>query len=275
MVARRRGASTRSSRQNGSPTRRGTDIYAEMLLEAGVDVTSPQRRVREPPAKRRRVEETQQSEPVQHSAPIRDVPASASEYEDDGSDEEKLPSPNKQTMELDSDDEDEDEDIDFEDVKFEAWLNGTTVPEEPKELELNLTAQKQAATPTKRSVERRKPLTREERDRRTRIHQTHLLCLLAHVARRNHWCNDAQVQKSLRPHLTGKMVKYLNPGLDLPQFGRAESLKNGLRDAGVMWKTKFEVTERGLRRPLWAEDASQLEDVSSSTKQPMMVRGTC
>jgi xeroderma pigmentosum group C-complementing protein len=57
------------------------------------------------------------------------------------------------------------------------------------------------------------------------------------------------------------MVTYLNPGLHLSQFGRTESIKNGLKMVEGVWKTKFEVTERGLRRALWAEDPEQLQDV--------------
>jgi xeroderma pigmentosum group C-complementing protein len=57
------------------------------------------------------------------------------------------------------------------------------------------------------------------------------------------------------------MVRYLNPGSNLSQFGRTESLKNGLSQSSLMWQAKFEVTERGLRRALWAEDPEDLEAV--------------
>lgn len=89
----------------------------------------------------------------------------------------------------------------------------------------------------------------------------HLLCLLSHVARRNHWCNDATVQASLRKHLNNKTITYLTPGSHLPQFGQAESLKNGLKQAAEFWKVNYEITERGMKRALWAEDPDQLEQV--------------
>jgi xeroderma pigmentosum group C-complementing protein len=166
-------------------------------------------------------------------------------------------------MERDSDeDEEDDEDIVFEDVDLTATLNDdTSTAQSTKDLELNLSAEKAAASPSKRGAERRRPITREERERRTHIHQTHLLCLLSHVARRNHWCNDAKVKEYLRPHLSDKTVTYLNPGTNLSQFGRTESLKNGLQQANAMWKTKFEITERGLRRALWTENPEYLRDV--------------
>jgi xeroderma pigmentosum group C-complementing protein len=165
-------------------------------------------------------------------------------------------------MELESDDEEEEEDVMFEDVDFTASLQDLgSKSEEPKSLELNLTAHQSSTSQGKRVAERRKPITREERKVRTDIHKTHLLCLLSHAARRNHWCNDGKVQDYLQPHLTDKTVNYLTPGAHLPQFGQTESLKTGLKQAENVWKTKYEVTERGLRRALWAEDPGQLQDV--------------
>jgi xeroderma pigmentosum group C-complementing protein len=173
-----------------------------------------------------------------------------------------VPNATVQTMQLDTDEDDEDEDVEFEDVDFNAWLEGKDTAEpEAMALELNLSAQKTSMTPSKKGPERRKPLTREEREKRTHIHQTHLLCLLSHVALRNHWCNDDKVQGYLRRHLSDKIITYLTPGANLSQFGRTESLKNGLTQAFALWKTKFEVVERGLRRSLWAEEEGHLENV--------------
>ena len=168
-----------------------------------------------------------------------------------------LPEPRIQTAERD--DSDDDEDVQFEDVDFTAPLQEAESSETP--LELNLSTQQQSTA--KRAAERRKPITKEERGRRVDIHRVHLLCLLSHVSRRNHWCNDLQVQELLRPHLSAKTIKYLTPGSHLPQFGQAESLKNGLKQAQDMWSSKFEIRERGLRRALWAEDAQQLRDYES------------
>ncbi|KAJ4254368.1 hypothetical protein NW762_009962 [Fusarium torreyae] len=274
MVGRKRTA-TRSSTRRGAaaavPT--GGEIYSDMLAEAGVnpqDRSSPER-----PLKRRRagpsraVPETgKSSDPApEKSSPSKPAPPQVTDEEDDDEDEDIefqdviLPQPTMQTMELESDDDDEDEDIMFEDVDFTAPLQdlGST-SQEPQSLELNLTAQKSSTAEGKKAAERRKPITREERKIRTDIHKAHLLCLLSHAARRNHWCNDGKVQDYLRPHLIDKTVNYLTPGAHLPQFGRTESLKTGLKQAESVWKTKYEVTERGLRRALWAEDAKQLED---------------
>ncbi len=56
-------------------------------------------------------------------------------------------------------------------------------------------------------------------------------------------------------------MKLLNPSSNLSQFGRTESLKNGLQELRAMFKVKFNITERGLKRALWAEDESQLNEV--------------
>ncbi|KAF5670573.1 xeroderma pigmentosum group c complementing factor [Fusarium heterosporum] len=273
MVGRKRHA-TRSSARRGAaqsvPT--GGEIYLDMLAEAGVnpqELSSPER-----PLKRRRAgpskpisDKGSPSKPVtkQSKPPPPPQPQAPEEEEDDDEDVEfqdvLLPQPTMQTMELESDDEDEDDDVMFEDVDFTASLQDLGAKaEEPKALELNLTAHQTSTSQGKKAAERRKPITREERKVRTDIHKAHLLCLLSHAARRNHWCNDGKVQDYLQPHLTDKTVNYLTPGAHLPQFGQTESLKTGLKQAEDVWKTKYEITERGLRRALWAEDPEQLQE---------------
>ncbi|KAF9775522.1 hypothetical protein IL306_006360 [Fusarium sp. DS 682] len=283
MVGRKLTATRASARRGAAasvPT--GGEIYQDMLAEAGVnprDRSSPER-----PLKRRRAGPSRarsesgkipeaalkQAEPSKAPAPAPAPQVADEEVEDEDEDEDiefqdvVIPQATVQTMELESDD-DEDQDIMFEDVDFTAPLQDLGKPEEPKSLELNLTAHQSSTAEAKKAVERRKPISREERKIRTDIHKTHLLCLLSHAARRNHWCNDGKVQDYLRPHLTDKTVNYLTPGAHLPQFGRTESLKTGLKQAESVWKTKYEITERGLRRALWAEDPEQLKDVCSIT----------
>lgn len=236
-MARARTVPQKSNQQNGR------DIYEDMLAEAGVQQQPPQRESSEPPPKRRR------AEPSSHSG--------NDALENDG--DTAPPAPQVQVMDRDS--EDEDEDVEFEDVNFEAWLRGEEPRQDAQELELNLTAEKAAVTPSKKGAERRKPITKEEKERRIHIHQVHILCLLSHVHRRNHWCNDGKVQQALRACLTDKQIALLNPSSHLSQFGRAESLKDGLSQADKLWKANFDVVERGLKRSLWAEDVDYLQDV--------------
>ncbi|KAI8950284.1 Rad4-domain-containing protein [Xylaria longipes] len=265
--------SSRPSRSTRSSTRQSDvpDIYRDMLVEADVrpTVTSTPE---EPPTKRkrpgqRRDQATQNSkQPPQK--PSREEIVKPEESEDDVEFEDvALPAPTIQTAYRDSDEEDEDEEEDeeaFEDVDFSAHASAMgAVQDTPQDLELDLSARTKM-TPTK-TVDRRKPINREEKGRRIEIHKTHLLCLLAHVARRNRWCNDPRVQDSLRPLLTQKMVMQLNPPNHLTQFGRANALKEGLNLVNTMFKLKFRVTERGMRRALWAETEEHLQAYSLPT----------
>jgi xeroderma pigmentosum group C-complementing protein len=208
------------------------DIYHEMLAEAGVD---------EAPSHHR----TPQAKPAGHRPQA------------------TPPAPTVQTMDMSSDDEDDDEDIEFEDVEIgQAALPQPqlTAADELRSrtagIEVDFTARQQTSPSAKR-----KALSNSEKERRIEIHRMHVLCLLSHCARRNRWCNDPVVQDALRPMLSDKTIKYLNPGTNLSQFGRTESLKRGLQEAGKAFRAKFNVTERGLRRALWAEDPEHLKKV--------------
>lgn len=187
------------------------------------------------------------------------------EDEDDGDDIEfedvEIPKPTVQTVYLSSeeDESEEEEDLHFEDVDIPA---PSSEPEQAAEesgtLNLNLTAAQAALAPSKRN--RKQPISKAEKEQRIEIHRTHLLCLLAHVEKRNHWCNDPVVQGNLRSILEHKTIQFLNPRADLNQFGRTESLKNGLLSVKYTWRELFQITEIGLRRALWAEDKADLQD---------------
>ena len=246
-------------------------IYGEMLREAEAEAaavsspTGPERPLKRPrpnslAARQERrssgidgVRAADQTDEMDQTAPLVDRPPNEpppavvqTVLQDYGSDE----------------DEDEDDEEDFEDVP-----PAVLVPEAAEsgqaadgKLEINLTGGTNTA-PRARNMLRRKPLTKEEKSNRANIHKAHILCLMSHCARRNHWCNDMQVQERLRPLLSEKMVKYLNPSNNLSQFGRTESLKNGLGQVNIMYRIKFTSTERGIRRALWAEDVDDLANV--------------
>ncbi|KAI1387463.1 Rad4-domain-containing protein [Hypoxylon trugodes] len=274
MAGRKRAASRanasapRSSRSTRSSARETEvpRIYREMLVEAGVQssAASPER-----PLKRRRAgqinEQPTKKPEVTSKEEVVDENEEEIQFEDV-----PLPTATVQTVYRDSDEEDEDDDIQFENVDFSFPAPNLDEPEEGnKDLELDFSAR---TTPkSRKAADRRKPLSKAEKDHRIEIHKMHLLCLLAHVARRNRWCNDETVQESLRTLLTSKMVKYLNPGTNLSQFGRSQSLKDGLQQVATTYKTKFKITERGLRRALWAENEEYLQNyqLSDDAETPM------
>ncbi|KAK1976635.1 Rad4 transglutaminase-like domain-containing protein [Colletotrichum cereale] len=247
------------------------DVYQEMLAEAAEDV-GPSTLV-EPPAKRLKRPGEKKSETAISTTKV--IPAEEIDDDDDEGiefEDVTIPSATVQTTYRNSEDEEEEEDkeddvdgIELEGVDFGAVQPDSEALEEPKKLTLNLSEHSSTATDTRKATKKRKPITKEEKERRVSIHRTHILCLLLHCALRNQWCDDEQVQNSVRPLLTKKIIDYLNPSSSLPQFGQTESLKNGLQQASTTFLSKFQITERGLRRPLWAEDSEHLANYEPPT----------
>ncbi len=232
-----------------------------MLVEARHEITAEDAAVPERPAKRKRPGEGRRAE-----APKENPSKTVSGISDDDGDlqfeDVPVPKPTIQTIERDSDEDDEDDDIDFEEVPIQPTTSSSAAGgEASKGLHLDLSAHLAALAP--RRPDRRKALSREEKDRRVEVHKAHIICLLAHVELRNRWCNDRAVQDALRPLLPQKTVAGLIPRASLNQFGRSESFKRGLQEARDLFKRKFTITERGLRRSLWAEDEEQLKNVRS------------
>ena len=236
-----------------------------MLVEARHEITAEDAAVPERPAKRKRPGEGRRAE-----APKEKPSKTVSGISDDDGDlqfeDVPVPKPTIQTIERDSDEDDEDDDIDFEEVPIQPTTSSPAAGGASGGLHLDLSAHLAALAP--RRPDRRKALGREEKDRRVEVHKAHIICLLAHVELRNRWCNDRAVQDALRPLLPQKTVAALIPRASLNQFGRSESFKRGLSEAKELFKRKFTITERGLRRSLWAEDEEQLKNVRSPSAVP-------
>lgn len=172
-----------------------------------------------------------------------------------------LPEPTIQTTYLDSEEDQSDSDNGLGDVDFGA-LPGDDDPVTGNNGVLQLEISTQPSTSASRKgVVKRKPISKAEREKRIEIHKMHICCLLVHAALRNRWCDDAEVQALVRPLLSDKIVDLLNPRKNLSQFGRSESLKDGIQQARILFNSAFKLTERGIKRALWAEDPSQLADV--------------
>lgn len=273
--------STRSSANQADGDALVPGVYRQMLRESGALPNRMTSEDAERPLKRRRTgrqaaveSSTSQDQNADRletagSPTVREknksiVEEHESEDDDEGIEFEDvdIPKPTVQTTYRDSSDEESEEDAQFEDVDFGAvFANNDQAPEQQETLELNLTAAKEALAPSRRPADRRKPITKEEKELRVEIHKAHILCLLAHVEKRNHWCNDPVVQENLRPLLTAKIVQWLNPEPHLTQFGQTESLKKGLQMIMEKFQQRFTISEIGLRRALWAEDEKQLENV--------------
>ena len=103
----------------------------------------------------------------------------------------------QQTAYNDSDDS-ADSDMDWEEVELQGGntndaLNDSANDEGPMELTLGDSRKDSRA----HGPPKRKPATAAEKKIRLEVHKMHLLSLLAHVHKRNHWCNDQGVQVRL------------------------------------------------------------------------------
>ena len=243
------------------------DVYQDMLAEA---LPLPSE-VSERPLKRRRVGRRDDVGPSSSSRKLDEEQTWDDDEEDidfedvpgqDNSvlvDDESASPPEPQQTTYRSDVSDSESELDWDTIDFDAK------PQEEPHGDLELTLKTRPPPIRKTATLRRRVVTKEEKVLRLQIHKMHLLCLLAYVDKRNDWCSDEAVMASLRPLLTKKMIKFLNPSEDLSQFGRTDSLKRGLDDVAKMWRAKYSITARGMRRALWAEDEKDLQNVSLST----------
>jgi xeroderma pigmentosum group C-complementing protein len=246
------------------------DVYRDMLAEA----LPSQSEIPERPLKKRKVGPRGTAAPragPSTSSPKQPSATESHDHEEDEDiefedvfapqvlDDEELdddePGRPQQTAYRDSDEETVESDVDWENINFD------NKDDEPSgDLELNLTAS--SVPQTRPTAPRRKAITQADKVLRLEIHKLHILCLLSHVDRRNEWCNDSAVHDMLKPLLTKKMLSFLRPRQDLSQFSQTDAFKRGLDLAAVMWRTQFEVTKRGMRRALWADDEEHIKNVS-------------
>ncbi|KAG9231193.1 hypothetical protein BJ875DRAFT_127697 [Amylocarpus encephaloides] len=246
-----KGKGTRDAR-NAVP-----DIYQEMLAEA----IPEQAEMPERPLKKRKIG----SRGVHQRAD-----GSRQSVEEDPSDDEDIqfedvldlggepdgPSKRLQTAFRDSDEDSDDDEPEGQGFDFGDFPQ----EEENNNANLELSFSTKASPSRTKSIARKRTVTKSEKAKRIELHRMHILCLLSHVNRRNEWCNDLEVQRSLKRLLDKKVLADLRPKVELSQFGKTEFLKRGLDKAGRMWKAKFTVTSKGLQRALWAEDEEDLQN---------------
>ena len=109
--------------------------------------------------------------------------------------------PKAQTQTVYDDSEDStDSDMDWEEVDLAQDRGGNTSGEDEKtgDVVLNIILDKehtQSQVPTR---SKRKPGTAAQKKLWLEVHKLHIMCLLAHVHIRNHWCNDVNVHVCLR-----------------------------------------------------------------------------
>lgn len=226
------------------------EIYHEMLAEAVPSGSDGQDR----PVKRRKVRGDYSALADSTSSVI----AQNDEISDDNIEfEDVLPAGKEQIIYDDSEDSSDDEQQ-FEDIELDAYQSTTHDESDTGHLDLTLTATLNVPTAARKKV---KVFTKAEREAHLEIHKMHLLCLLTHVDQRNDWCNDEVVRHQLKELVTPKIRQFLTPESDWTAFRKSESVKRGLEDIGKLWRSKFNVSARGMRRPFWVEDVNDLKKV--------------
>lgn len=259
-----RKAPSRAKGKGKAATNTIPNVFQEMLAEA----LPAQTNVPERPLKKRRIgamETPVKANALKTSEPEDEVDDDDVQFENvlavdkiNSENGESSTTPNVlQTAYRDSEDEEsEASDHDWDAIDF----NLKDDDEPSGDLELTLT--KKAIPQFKSPVQRRRLVGKDEKVIRLQVHKMHVLCLLSFLDRRNEWCNDAEVHKLLKPLLDKKTRKFLNPSSELSQFGQTNSLKTGIESTSNLWRTRYKMVTRGMRRALWAEDEEDLQNVS-------------
>lgn len=184
-------------------------IYQQMLADA---VTSPSSRFNEDDKsiKRRRIGGRVTSKPNGDTSE-QDTEHSTVRAEDTDTDGANFETAlqRQQTSYNDSDDS-MDSDMDWEEVHLVEHRARDSVEEDEEPMDLVIGGKDLDAP--KRLTSRRKADSMVEKKMRLEVHKTHLLCLLAHVHLRNHWCEDVQVQVGLTTRIVWQSAVNLRKG---------------------------------------------------------------
>ena len=163
----------------------------------------------------------------------------------------------------DSDDSSADE-MDWEEVRM-VENEHTNVQnfgrgEAPEDLPLDIVLGEGEDKPSRHQL-KRKPITAADKKLRIEIHKMHVLCLLSHMSLRNLWCNDVNVQKSLRHVLSKRVVSLFHLDGTSSQHKRSAAFTDGLGQAMTVFRNRFNITARGMSRAIWAESVDAIADL--------------
>lgn len=258
----------RSARRAAAQEQDVPDIYQDMLVEAyhnNPDDFAPSPR----PAKRRKVKQEAAVEP-ETSGPSEIEPTTtltSSPPQEQSHSPIPVPVPPQQVVfNNDISDSEDDSDLEFEDVEIgrqsSVEAGHTTDDEaEPRTLQIDLSA---STTTPRRLIQRRKPVSKAERDFRLDVHKWHLLTLLVHVATRNKWCDDERVQRTLKPLVNRKTISNLHLPETRTQAERKYAFERAIEEVCQIWRATWKVTCRGMRRAVWKEAIDMAREVEDA-----------
>ena len=198
-----RARADRKGRGSRAPRTRGgenvvPEVYQEMLADA-TSSTTTKFNDEELPVKRRRiggrvVKQGPEDTALYHSDQA-STDGNITNHEGSMLESRRLREQMLHTESEDSADSDVDwEEVELKDTAKENSVNGDNSEDQELDLVLAANDHEDRGPP----AQRRKPASAKEKKHMLERHMMHLLCLLVHVHRRNHWCNDEETQVCLR-----------------------------------------------------------------------------
>lgn len=165
------------------------DVYREMLVEA-VSSSPSKFNEEEKPVKRRRIGGRMVEHGHDDTAHYQSDQAFIEPNETD-IEQSTLKSKARQQTAFTESDDSADSDVDWEEVDLkDTYKDDLSEEGIPPNQELNLVLGGDSHDNRRPPAPRRKPASAPEKKLRLEIHKMHLLSLLVHIHRRNHWCND-------------------------------------------------------------------------------------
>ena len=227
-------------------------VYREMLAEVAMSSQAEEPTQRRA-TKRRRLSvdapNTTSSAPSPEPTVSIDVPASSPT---------RSPQKHQQTFYDESGSSEDESEAEFEDVALDdGHFHETEARTEQMSLQLDFSKK----TPPISTINRRKPVSKAERDYRLNVHKAHLLLLLVNLQLRRRWCESEDVQAILKPLISHKLRNMLHVGDEKPDYQRIHSFNKAIEEICTIWREEFEITRQGMRSAFWREDLDATREV--------------
>lgn len=224
-------------------------VFQEMLVEAAMS-SQKEESMYERPVKRQRI-----------SAELSKEPSPELQMSVDVLDSSPAPSQPSQRLQQiiyeDFESSDDASDVDFEDVAIERdGSEGVDDRPEQRSMQLDLSTR----APQLPTVQRRKPVSKAEREYRLNVHKTHLLLLLINLQLRRRWCESEEIQAILKPLISTKLRNMLHVSNEKPAYQRSYSFKTAIEEICTIWRDEFEITGPGMRSACWKEDVNAMHE---------------
>ncbi|KAL9087757.1 MAG: hypothetical protein Q9165_006524 [Trypethelium subeluteriae] len=215
-----------------------TDIYNELLAEAA---TSTSNQAPERPLKRRKV-----WKPGPSSLAASSPASSHSASERTAEKQAEIQTAFTET------EQSEDDDFEWEDVTLQQEKLASSDEVEVGPILGGVTLELADNRPGKPKSKKKALAIPLDKSTRIQVHKAHTLSLLMHAFIRNAWCNDHEVQETVKRLVPSKVRSSLNPPEGISQFNRDRHFKEGLNDLKDIWRINFKSIEQGIKRPSWS-----------------------